>query len=67
MMVFFHFRNGEIFGSTLVSYPDALTCFLKGSIVKINDKPYVIRDVASTAILIGGGGPGVETRLVSLV
>lgn len=67
MMIFFHFLNGEICGSTLVSHPDALTCFLRGNIVKIDDNAYVIKDVASAEILISVGGPGVETRLVSLV
>lgn len=67
MMIFFHFLNGEICGSTLVSYPDALTCFLRGNIVKIDDNAYVIKDVASAEILISVEGLGVETRLVSLV
>ena len=67
MMAFFHFQGGEICGSTLIDSFDFLTHFLKGNLVRINDKTYVIRDVVSTEILINYGGIGVETRLVSLI
>ena len=67
MIAFFHFQGGATYFSTLIDSSDFLAHFLKGNLVRINDKIYVIRDVVSTEILINYGGIGVETRLISLI